>query len=781
MMTPNPEILPDGTFLLAQPVQPPEVWDMLIVGGGPAGTAAAFRAKELGLAALVIDFDDVLKEIRDFAKGKPVKPDYGGGDKMKFPRGDRLISLLHFQEMDKDEMCALWKGYYREHNIPAQIGVELTGLERGEDSVWQAKTYNAFTKCDQVYTAKHVVIGIGCGAPRRLELSGNIKDIAYRLTEAGRYVGNPALVVGSGTSAAEAVIAVSNAKAQANDPTAVYWSYRSEKLPKVSKALAEEFFAASVDNGNIRHFPRSEPVAILTGDDQKDYLSIRTDRRIIAGRPMETVHAEFPLAFCLACIGQEIPEKLLNELGIPMATGPTGKKRILVKPWLETRQPNVYLIGSILGQAYYETEDFNAEPATYRQVKHAGNIKASLIDGVLVAEVIAQKLAGKKEASIVINFQEEAVATQPVPVSLMQTMVVASNTTRMLGRAASTAAVPEGNAYLSRMTAGEEEEEFRLNKNSVTTMGRTGCDLNFPDDASLSDKHASILHGPEGYFLRDDGAATGVFLKLKEARATEAFAGNIVRLGRQFLVFSADGGSLFFIHFDQTGKLVNRYAAPEKTIVLGREAPDITLDAKDKTLSRRHLSITRKDGKVLIKDLGSANGSFLKVGNVVRLEPGDQFRIGRQLLKFSVQEEIKPRTVRFSTAPPEPAIALRPDVAVEPASPVKLLGQQQEQMTAKPEGMEILFTKLGKKFSFKPGQTICEIAEKNGVKIKADCHIGSCGIDPLRILSGMENLNEPGDDEKGTLEDINGLAPGEYRLACMAKPKGPVVVEVLEQ
>ena len=38
-----------------------QVLDMLIVGGGPAGTAAAFRAKELGLKAFLIDFDDILK------------------------------------------------------------------------------------------------------------------------------------------------------------------------------------------------------------------------------------------------------------------------------------------------------------------------------------------------------------------------------------------------------------------------------------------------------------------------------------------------------------------------------------------------------------------------------------------------------------------------------------------------------------------------------------------------------------------------------------------------
>src|SRR5512134_1867716 len=112
-MSLTPEIHPDGMFVLKQPVRLPEILDVLIIGGGPAGTAAAFRAKELGLAALVIDFDDVMKRIRDYAKDKLILPDYGGGDKMQFPNGGALVALLHFAAIDKDEMCRLWKGFYR--------------------------------------------------------------------------------------------------------------------------------------------------------------------------------------------------------------------------------------------------------------------------------------------------------------------------------------------------------------------------------------------------------------------------------------------------------------------------------------------------------------------------------------------------------------------------------------------------------------------------------------------------------------------------------------------
>ena len=64
-----------------------DVFDILIVGGGPAGTAAAFRAAELGLSALVIDRDEVLSILCEWIspdgdpeKDKRVDSSYGPDD-----------------------------------------------------------------------------------------------------------------------------------------------------------------------------------------------------------------------------------------------------------------------------------------------------------------------------------------------------------------------------------------------------------------------------------------------------------------------------------------------------------------------------------------------------------------------------------------------------------------------------------------------------------------------------------------------------------------------------
>ena len=385
----------DGSVVLDPPVNLPEVLDAVIVGGGPFGTAAAFRLKELGRSALVVDYDDLMKRIRDYAKGKPILPDYGGGDRMQFPKGGDLVRRLQFPRIDKDEMCVQWKSFYREFGVPAQVGVEMTGLERDGD-IWQVVAWNHNLKKEQIIKARHVVLAFGRGVPRRFDIPGNVAGLAFALTIANQYFGEPVLVIGGGTSAAEAVIAISGAKNSAGDPTDVYWSYRGEKMPKVSRALADEFFDAFVGNGNVRYLPTSEPVAVLEIGEES-FLSVRTNRIVPPGCPPETTQLEFKKTHCIACIGEDIPELLLTNIGAPLvAGGAANKKRIVVSPLLETRQPNVYLAGAVLSPAYFETTEFD-DPTTFKEIKRRDNIKAAMRDGVLVAEVIESE-AGRQDA-----------------------------------------------------------------------------------------------------------------------------------------------------------------------------------------------------------------------------------------------------------------------------------------------------------------------------------------------------------------------------------------------
>ena len=87
--------------------------------------------------------------------------------------------------------------------------------------------------------------------------------------------------------------------------------------------------------------------------------------------------------------------------------------------------------------------------------------------------------------------------------------------------------------------------------------------------------------------------------------------------------------------------------------------------------------------------------------------------------------------------------------------------------------VEILFTD-GPTVLVKPGTTLLEAAEGNGVAIASGCRMGVCGADPVQVLDGADHLSPAGAGERATLERL-GLA-GNCRMACMAKAVGDVRV-----
>lgn len=753
-----------------------KILDLLVVGGGPAGVAAALRARELGLQALVVEADDVLRRIRDYSKEKLILPGFGGGDTMAFPAGGEWVKKLPFPPIDKDEMCELYKGLCRDGGINVRVGVELVALEDHDAQTFKVKAYDHRQRKDVAYLARHVVLALGRGVPRHFDIPGDTDGIAFRLADPAAYVGAPACVIGGGTSAAEAVIAISQAKAKAEDPTVVHWSYRGDRLPRVSRALAEVFFEAYVGHGNIRYHPHSEPLMVVTGEDRKDYLAIRVDRRSMPGRVTETSLMEFPKDACVACIGEDLPEGLLQSIGIRMAIGgPRRRKRMVVNRCLETERPRVYLVGDILSQAYLETEDFDADPSTFKEIKHRGNIKSALRDGVLVAQVIRQRLDGTAAEAVDITVDDgEPHEDEGLSISGLMARHPAGQAGPAALQAAKASKASGGGSsggtgtsiawLMHRLPGGVEGDEHGLAAGSTTTLGSGACDLSFPEDAQMSEQHASLVLTDGGAVLRDDGSTNGVFLAVPSRRKIELKHGDLLRAGRQFLVVEASASSFSVVHYDATGEEKGRHQLSPGTAVLGRKAPDITLDRKDNTLSRRQLAVTVQNGRLLVKDLLSVNGTYLQVQGSVRLEHGDQFLLGQQRFAFSTE-----RDAVIDSGPPA-AAASSAKIAIPPAAEVT------------PTGPSVTFQPSGQVCAVQPGQTLLDIAESNGVKIVAECRSGICGSDPIRIVSGRENLQAgPDDGETETLEDLCGLEAGPCRLACMARVKGPVVVEILER
>ncbi len=81
-----------------------------------------------------------------------------------------------------------------------------------------------------------------------------------------------------------------------------------------------------------------------------------------------------------------------------------------------------------------------------------------------------------------------------------------------------------------------------------------------------------------------------------------------------------------------------RFELPDTPALVGRESRQLPLS--DNTVSRRHCELVPEMGDWVLRDLGSANGTYvngIRVNNNQTLKLGDQIRVGRTLLLFGAQ------------------------------------------------------------------------------------------------------------------------------------------------
>ncbi len=800
-MSDDPTVTRLGSLKLADAVDAPDVYDVLICGGGPCGTAGAMRAKELGLSALVIDYDDVMKRIRDYPKAKPILPTYGGGDKATFPGGGEHVQALYFDDIDKDDLVAKWKDCYRTASAPARIGSELTGVEPRDDGTWDVITWNHRGGEEIRYAAKNVVVAVGAGVPRRFDIPGDTDGIAFRLDDPANYVSKgPILVIGGGTSAGEAVIAISNAKMEAEDPCHVYWGYRGTKMPKVSKALADRFFDAYLGNGNVRYLRMSDPAMVTTGPDKKDYLSLLIDRKVVEGRPIESVHYEFPKECVIACIGTDLPVSLLQRLGIkvPMVN---GQPRMLVTAEGETNLPGVFLAGDARGPRFLRCTDHD-DQETYEKVSMKRNIKAAMNDAVQVIEVIGKRLGldvpelpagpvrGPSEDGAAAAADVETTAEVATP-SMKETKVLPADEPEGGAEAPVT---PEA-THPAEQTAdavapvvstllpdGEVEEEFPLRGDSVD-IGKVGTGIACPNEQYMADHHATLTQTDGSFTITDTEQGSGVWLRVQGTDGTVLSDGDQLWVGAQILVINKTD-QWVVTHYDREGRQGQTYGVQGRGFMVGR-AVDLPLDPSDMLLGRRHCQFVLNGEELRIYDRGALNGTWLRVRGSSPLESGDEFKLATKRFRLenvAAVEKLEADAVVIEAPAEEPAAAAE-EAAAEPAAaeaaPAAAAGAAGVSYTGEDGSMD---------WAVADGQTVLDAYKSagggQGDPLDYDCEKGICGACAVQIAEGSEHFEpvEEGSTEMKTIQIAVGVEPdsSKYRLACLAKIKGPVKLCVPE-
>lgn len=201
---------------------------------------------------------------------------------------------------------------------------------------------------------------------------------------------------------------------------------------------------------------------------------------------------------------------------------------------------------------------------------------------------------------------------------------------------------------------GVDGVTYQLN-GTEHVAGRSEGAILFPDDPLLSPRHANFVYREGKLNVLDEASVNGVFVRIKEPIALPS--GGVFLIGEQLLQVEPSPpdlgpqpdseGTYFYASPKRPSKmkLIQRlrggeigmiYRSRGENISIGREGNDVNF-LDDPFISGKHAQVTiSNDGQITLTDLGSKNGTFVRINDEAPLGHGDYVFLGQQLLRVEM-------------------------------------------------------------------------------------------------------------------------------------------------
>jgi putative YpdA family bacillithiol system oxidoreductase len=264
----------------------PDVYDVLIIGAGPAGISASLRAIENKLNYLTVEQDTVGGTVSKYPRQKLVMT-----SPVQFPMHGKFKKM----ELSKEELLSFWEKILQRVEFKVRAGEKVEDIKRGEDGIFTTVTSKS------QYRSRAVVMALGrSGTPRKLGIKGEeLPKVMYRLIEADHYINKRILVVGGGDSAVEAAMGL--AQQTGNKVTL---SYRQDRFSRIKERNAQRI-EECVRNGKLSVLFNSNPV------------EFKTDTAILdVGGKLQEIPNDFVWIFA----GGTPPNAFLQKIGVGLGT-----------------------------------------------------------------------------------------------------------------------------------------------------------------------------------------------------------------------------------------------------------------------------------------------------------------------------------------------------------------------------------------------------------------------------------------------------------------------------
>lgn len=289
-----------------------ETKDVVIIGGGPCGLAAAIAIQKIGLQPVIIEKGNIVNAIYNYPTHQTF---FSSSEKLSI--GD--IPFITEDRKAKRNQALV---YYRE--VVKRSGIDVRPFEKvldvKKDGLFKIET----TKGE--YEAKYVIAATGYyDQPNQLDAEGaELPKVMHYFKEGHPYFDQNVLVIGGKNSAVDAALELH--KAGSN----VTVSYHGTSYSKSIKPWILPEFDSLVRKGEITMLFDSivdritETEVELTVNDQKEII---------------------PNDFVFAMIGYHPDHEFLTKLGIAI-DGATGRPEINEET-LETGVADLYIAGVI--------------------------------------------------------------------------------------------------------------------------------------------------------------------------------------------------------------------------------------------------------------------------------------------------------------------------------------------------------------------------------------------------------------------------------------------------
>ena len=217
--------------------------------------------------------------------------------------------------------------------------------------------------------------------------------------------------------------------------------------------------------------------------------------------------------------------------------------------------------------------------------------------------------------------------------------------------------IPKTEATLVELKQdGSAGKILRLTKE--TLIGQANCDLSYPADVLLSERHASIAPRGDKIILKDLGSRNGTFIKQRQD--LNLVSGDVFLTGRQLFRFTTEAardeggdmeGTRVLMGVPKlqagpvaakierillSGEVVETFKLEKGETTLGRTRGDLTFKT-DPYMSGEHARIKAQAGGFILQDLKSRNGVYRRIRNEVELRDHDEFFLGEQIFRVEIK------------------------------------------------------------------------------------------------------------------------------------------------